>query len=453
MIKDRKIFLILIALSLIALGLIILTARKEKIPEVLLLEEGREILRVKEEVKAISAFSVKENTEEAIKEILEKIKESFKEDSPEFTFLFSTVGYDYQKIIEEIKKEWPKIKIYGGTSMLAVQSEKGFHQGEKSLTLMAISSPRIIFGVGGADVEKVKSAKQAGRQAILSAIENAEQQGKIPQIVLITGSVFNEEELLSGIEEIIGKEVPIVGGSAADNDITGQWKQFANNQVFSNGVSLAAIFTDLKVSSVFEAGYLVTKEKGVITKAKGRIIYEIDNLPAAEVYNQWTEGLIREKLERGGIVADKTTFYPLAKIIRGKDGQVHYLSIHPLSVNLPEKSLTVFANVEKGEEVLLMKGTWEILLNRARSTPLKCLEKGGFERNQAYFGLYTFCAGPMLAIPEEERIKMPLLIKESIGDQVPFVGTFTFGEQGYLAGVGNRHGNLINSMVIIGPKK
>jgi len=451
MTKDRKILLGVIILAVIALVIVALTARKEETPGISL-QKGEQVLPQKGEVKAVSAFSVKEDTQEAIGEVLTKIKNNFRQESPQFAFLFTSVGYDYEKIIKEIRTQWPKIKIYGGTSMLAVQTDQGFHQAKKSLGLMAISSPKIIFGVGGADIEKSRSAKEAGRQAILSAIKNARQQGKKPKIVLITGGVGNEEEVISGIEEVIGREVPILGGSAADNDISGKWKEFANNQVFSNGVSLAAIFTDLKVSSVYEAGYLVSKEKGIITKAEGRTIYEINNQPAAEVYNQWTGGIVDQELKKGGSVLSKTTFYPLAKILKSEEGQVYYLSIHPLSVNLPEKSLTVFANVKKGDEILLMKGNWEILLNRAHSVPLKALEKEKIDKNQAYFAVYTFCAGTMLAIPEEERIKMPVLIKGAIGENVPFIGSFTFGEQGYLPGVGNVHGNLVNSIVVIGPK-
>ena len=50
-------------------------------------------------------------------------------------------------------------------------------------------------------------------------------------------------------------------------------------------------------------------------------------------------------------------------------------------------------------------------------------------------------------ISEEERAKMTLLINSELGG-IPFIGTFTFGEQGFIPGVGNMHGNLVNSMII-----
>jgi len=451
MTRDRKIIWGLIILVVIILLLIGLIPKKKEAPEISLQKE-KQVLYPKEEVKAVSVFSTQSDTQKAVEEIITKIKQGFKEKSPQFIFLFSTVGYDYEKIIKEIKNTWPKVKIYGGTSCLAVQTEKGFHQAEKSLAGLAITSEKIKFGVAGVNIKEFDSPKEAGKKAIELALNDAKVSGEKPKVVLITGSVGHEEELISGIEEVIGKDVPIIGGSAGDNDITGKWKQFANDKVFSSGVALAVLFTDLKVAISYEAGYFLTTEKGIITKAKGRTIYEINNQPAAEVYNKWTEGVIKEELEKGGSVLSKTTFYPLAKVLKGREGQTYYLSIHPLSVNLPEKSLTVFTNVKEGDEISLMKGNWEILLNRALNTPSVLLEKEKIEPNEPYFALYTFCAGTMLAIPEKERLKMPLLLKQGLGN-IPFIGTFTFGEQGYLPGVGNVHGNLVNSIVVVAPYK
>ncbi len=312
--------------------------------------------------------------------------------------------------------------------------------------MMGVSSENMSFGVGGANITKEASAIMAGTNAITNAIENAGREGEIPKLVLITAAPGAEEDIIQGIEDVIGQNVPIMGGSSGDNTIEGYWKQFVNDKVYDNGISLTAIFTDLKIGFAFEAGYLVSEYQGNITRGEGRVIYEIDNLPAAEVYNNWSNGAIEDYLEDGGTVLSETTFYPLAKVLIGEDESVSYLSIHPLSVNGTDKSLTVFANVEEGESIQLMHGTWDLLLNRAQTTPQNALVNGSVGKGEGAFGLYTFCAGTMLAIPEEERPKMPLLVEETIG--IPFIGTFTFGEQGYLPGIGNRHGNLVNSMVI-----
>jgi hypothetical protein len=35
----------------------------------------------------------------------------------------------------------------------------------------------------------------------------------------------------------------------------------------------------------------------------------------------------------------------------------------------------------------------------------------------------------------------------------PFIASFTWGEQGHFPGVGNKHGNLLSSFLVIGPRE
>ena len=402
-------------------------------------------------VKVSYGWSVKDGMKEAVHEAVSMVKKQLKGVTLDYALLFSTVGYDSEELLQEVRKLLgPNVQIYGGTSCLGVTTRDGFHVGEVgSLALMTILSSEISFGVGGANLE-VSSPREAGKKAILEAIENAGKGRKErPKLVLMTGVPGREEEILLGIEDVLGKEVPVIGGSAADNDISGKWKVFANDHVYSNGVALTVVYTDLKVGWAFQSGYLRTEKQGVITKAEGRVIYEIEHRPAAEVYNEWVGGELSDVLKTGGKILTRTAFCPLAKVIRGKGGETYYLSIHPLSFNLPSKSLTVFANVEEGDAISFLRGNWELLLNRAGTTTMQSRARGIISEEEAVCGIFTFCAGTMLAIPRGEMPKMPLLVNDALGRRgVPFIGTFTFGEQGFLPGVGNKHGNLVNSMII-----
>lgn len=444
---SQKLVLVFVVVSLVV-GIFILKMPGKRISGFVLEPLNREGNNDKD-VLVGYGWSTKNNSKGAIDEAIFSARRQLGGVNPDYVILFSTVGYNFNETISEIKNQFGEnVKIYGGTSMIGVLTKDGFHIGKSgSLALLAVSSPKITFGVGGADLNKL-SPQEAGKEAISSAIENAGMKGKLPKIILMTAAPGKEEEILQGIEEVVGKNVPVIGGSSGDNDLSGKWKQFSNGKVYSNGVTLTAIYTDLKIGWAYEAGYEKSENVGVITKADGRIIYEIDNKPAAEVYNNWTNGIIEDKLKTGGSVLLETVNYPLAKVLNGKHKESRYLSIHPLSVNLPEKSLTVFANVNEGDKILLMHGGWELLLNRAQTTPAKALSSENISSKDVYFGIYTYCAGTLLAIPEEERDSLPLLVNNVLGNK-PFVGTFTFGEQGFIEGVGNEHGNLVNSMVVV----
>lgn len=370
--------------------------------------------------------------------------------SPDFVFVFSSIVYDESILINEIKNLLPASKIYGGTSSLGPMTTKGYLGSEKqSVGIMGIARPEIIWGVGGADLDETP-ALQAGKEAISGALENAgQEQGQKPAIVFMTAAPGKEEKIIQGIEQVIGDEVPIFGGSSGDNEIIGKWKQFANTQVYKNGVALAVAFTDLKVAYAYEAGYPVTEETGTVTRAEGRIIYEINERPAAQVYNEWTGGVFSEQIEKGGKVwgiLTEATLYPIAKVLQIPGKEPFHLAVHPLSIH-PDLSLEVFADVKDGDEIALLHGNWEILLNRFKTTPEKAMKRFRIKKGGGIFALYTFCGGTLLAIPENERSKMPLLLKNTIGN-TPFIGNFTFGEQGFIPDIGNQHGNLVNSIVI-----
>lgn len=83
------------------------------------------------------------------------------------------------------------------------------------------------------------------------------------------------------------------------------------------------------------SGYLPTNKKGIITKAQGRTIYEIDGKPAAIVYNEWTDGAISEYLEKGGIILAPTTLKPIGRIIGEVMGIKNYLLSH-LTLSYPK---------------------------------------------------------------------------------------------------------------------
>jgi hypothetical protein len=85
---------------------------------------------------------------------------------------------------------------------------------------------------------------------------------------------------------LIDTNIPIAGGSAADNTIEGHWNQFANGVVYSGGVVVTAMFPSTGVHSFFWSGYYTTEHRGTVTQASGRTIHTIDNRPAAEVYKK-----------------------------------------------------------------------------------------------------------------------------------------------------------------------
>jgi len=442
---NKKILIGLLALTAIVLGVWLVSVSypgKERPLKVLLPEKKPT------EVKDVGyGWSVKDTPKEAVEEAVAMMKEKMGGKTPKYVLTWYTIGYDKTIVQKELKRLLgSNVQIQGNSSAVAVMTPDGYHVGKVgSIAVLGIASDKVDIGVGGASLEEM-TPREAGKAAIQEAMANSGKTGK-PQFVYITASPGKEEEILLGIEDVIGTDIPVIGGSSGDETLKGKWSNIANDKIYTNGVVLGTVYTDLKIGRDAEFGYMKSVEKGIATKAKGRILYEIDGKPAAQVYNQWTGGHFDKEYKEGGMILAEATFYPIAKIIHGKTGQTYLAVSHPGIINLPEKSITMFTNIETGDELQLLHGNWEWLVNRAQSTARKAMLSENISPGGGLFAFYTFCAGTLLAIPETERPKVPYLLKGELGD-VPFIGGFTLGEQIFLPGVGNRHANLVNSLAI-----
>jgi hypothetical protein len=182
-----------------------------------------------------------------------------------------------------------------------------------------------------------------------------------------------------------------------------------------------------------------------VTRASGRTIHEIDGKPAAVVYDAWTGGILGDQITGGNVLA-RTTLAPLGRQIGAVMGVPYFCLVHPDAVT-SDSGLSLFARVSEGDELILMQGTTEGLQERAGRVAQAALEQAGWRPSQVAGALVIFCAGCMLTVRDQMPAVVDSLKRALPG--VPFLGAFTFGEQGCLMGGENRHGNLMISVTLL----
>jgi hypothetical protein len=252
----------------------------------------------------------------------------------------------------------------------------------------------------------------------------------------------------------VGKNTVILGGTAGGS----VFGVFGEEKVYSRGVSLAVIYTDLPLGWTFEGGFDVRDEhSGVVTRVDGQALVEIDNRPALDVYNEWLGGEIDKILREVGkpdVIRDLLTLHPLYRKYLSPNGQSYFLFSHPWPKDdtLKDKSVMTSTKIKSGERIYLSNGTWETLLNRIGSLPKNAKLNGRMAIDEKpLFSIGYICGGVMGTIPENERGKMAFLINYS-NNSAAFIAPFTWGEQGHFSGIGNKHGNLTTSFLVIGKR-
>lgn len=397
-------------------------------------------------MKISTAWSVKKSGEEAAEEAFTSLMSKLT-DPPDILLVHSSCLYDNTAVLKKLRRLAPETPTQGGTSCLGVMTEEGYFSREgRGLGLFSISDPDGAYGCGISPFGNDPLA--ATRSALEQAVKNAGRVGESPAAVIVSPAPGGEERVIEAIEEYIGPHVPIIGGSTADNDMSGQWQQFADETVVNNGVSIAVLYPTGDIGYAFHSGYEPTAHRGRVTRADGRTLFEIDGRPAARVYNEWTNGLIADLLPQGGSMVPAASFTPLGRAVSQVGGVSFFQLSYPAEA-LPGEALLIFTEVNQGDEVVLMRGDRESLVSRAGRVATVALDAAPFPAEEIQGALTLFCTGCMLVVQDRlddiaENLRTSL-------HGVPFLGAFTLGEQGCFLGGENRHGNLMIAVLVFGP--
>lgn len=381
----------------------------------------------------------KEATEEAFYDLTARMP-----GPPGFLLVFYTEVYNPQVICSTLFRLAPEIPVHGASSCRGIMTDSGFIPGRPGvLGLLGIHDPDGSYGVGlrsyGGNPER------AAAEALVTSLKNAGRPGESPHFVWINSTPGHEEKLLAGIESVLGPNVPVLGGSAADDTISGNWSIMGDSTISKEGIAVTSVFSSVEPGFSFHSGYSPTSYFGAATKTDGRILREIDGRPAALVYDEWTGGAVTPALTKGGNVLEATNWYPLARFDHDLGKVPLYLLSHPERV-LSDGSMTLFTDIEDNDKITLMTGNRKSLVNRAARVVESVLSNNDCRPEHITGALIVFCAGSMLAVQDDvDEVQSKI---ESVLGAVPFLTIFTFGEQGCLTEGANYHGNLMISVIL-----
>lgn len=365
---------------------------------------------------------------------------------PGIVIAVSTVSYALEEIVATLREVAGDVPFQGGTSCGGVMTDEGFFGVEgRGLALFGLADEGGQFGVGVAEIGK--NPRESGKIAIERAMKAAGCEGEMPSAIWMITTPGGEEEVVRGIEDVVGPSVPLVGGSAADDTIEGNWRQLSRDGVHTNSVSVVAIYASGRVACAFHSGYDPTSHTGVVTKSNARTIQEIDGRPAARVYDEWTAGAIGDTLDTGGPLLAKTNLHPLGRKVSEVRGVPYFVLSHP-ERSFADGSMHLFTDVAPGERLVCMTGSVDNLVERAGNVVRSAAKAGDLGADDVTAGLVIFCGGCFLTVRERIGEVHQKLVDAM--DRKPFLTAFTFGEQGRVGDAGNRHGNLMISALLLG---
>ena len=190
-----------------------------------------------------------------------------------------------------------------GSSCLGCSDQFGINSElPNSATLFLLDDKEGHYGVGSADL--ADNCRKSASDALEQAMEKAGKPNELPALIWCLQAPGNEEQVLAGLQDLVGDKVPIFGGSSADNDVAGDWLQYDGNVLYGNGVVVLALYGSTPLSTYFSSGYSASTSVGTVTAVDGRTLQSIDHKPAASVYNDWLAQEGKAPLQEGSILME-----------------------------------------------------------------------------------------------------------------------------------------------------
>ena len=387
----------------------------------------------------IEAFASELPAEQAVATVLDSLKNS--DLQPDLLI----IAFNTDLAASQLKHQFTECfdcPILAGSSCLGgLTLNAPTHTAHSTISVLAIQDPEGDYAVG--ECQLCEDPRSAAANALDTALDRSQRGAESPALIWCMLPPGHEEDILNGFADVVGPQIPVLGGSSADNDVSGQWQQFSQAQSGQSHIVVAVFYPSTPIGISFSSGYEPSGKTGIATSVDERSLAAIDGQTAANHYNDWSEQSIKEQLDGGNVLA-LTTLYPLGRKIPSPSGVDDYLLSHPDAVT-ESGALSLFSVIEEGEELHLMQGSRDSLVQRA-GTVLENASQLIPDTHTPKGALMIYCAGCMLTIDDD--IQDMVSHTQKAAQKMPLLGFYTFGEQGCFLDGQNRHGNLMISAVV-----
>jgi hypothetical protein len=341
----------------------------------------------------------------SVEELESRLEDALKEGTkPTLAIVFSSVAHDLKAVGAAFAKH--DIGVFGASAHAEIFNDE-VH--EESIVAMLLDVSRNAYQLRvfqGQEKSSVQVGKSVGEWA-KTFCDNP------VFMVMSAGYRANGEDIVNGIVEAMGRQVPLFGGMAGDDYKVQESFVFDGSRVISNGVS-ALIFDGnvIGLQGVAFSGWKGIGTTKTVTKAQGNVVYEIDGEPALDMYTKY--------LDFGGKPADiaVASQYPL---LLNRDDGSSVLRV-PLHIN-DDKSLVYAGSVPEGSKVRFGMASGPEIIDRA------------IEQITAFKQQALKCEAIVLFSCGARHIAFGPMVEDEISAvrnlwNVPLVGFFTSGEIG-----------------------
>ncbi|MCD4689817.1 MAG: FIST C-terminal domain-containing protein, partial [Desulfuromonadaceae bacterium] len=237
-------------------------------------------------------------------------------------------------------------------------------------------------------------------------------------------------QLLDGLYDTVGPEFCYFGGGTGNCLDFSNSRQMTERGLVSQGVSASSI-RGCRMSAGVGHGWVPSGSPLVVTRAEGRVVFELDGRAALDVYAERLVGISSDSL------AETFMRYPLG-ICYGPD---RFIVRDPLRV-FQDTALQFISDVPSQAVAYIMEPKPDPGYTMASSLSQKALG----ELAKPRFALISYCVSRVALLGSGYQAEIRSLVAP-FGGQVPFLGLLASGEIGAYADVPQFHNKSISLLM------
>jgi hypothetical protein len=327
---------------------------------------------------------------------------------PTLAFAFVSFSFPITRMMDIFKEE--HIPLFGSSSggEILFDREKNY-VGEKSavIVLTDISADSYQIHLVSKDMA---TSYVLGKQLGEKISRSYRQPGAI---VMATGLSMDGQALVNGICKKVGRHLPLYGGLAGDDSRFLQTFVFTEEAITDQGaIVLVLNQSKIELTGMINSGWISLGAEFTVNRAEGNIVYEINGLPALDMYKDYLN-VLETDLPAIGVE------YPF--LVNVDNGSTVLRAV--TGINREDRSLIFAGTVPQGAKVSFSISPGFEIMENTRDKIIAFHR----ENKRADLLLLFSCIARLIALGPLVSTEIKLA---AIKWKRPLAGFFTYGEIG-----------------------
>lgn len=324
--------------------------------------------------------------------------------SVDIVFVFGEINalrdYNHYKLLKNI---YPNAHVVGTSTAGNILDDE--------LSQYSVIATAVSFDTGHVEIESAVLDANSLEDDAKALVANLQQDGLKHLFVLAQGLTIDGSKVVQGLNS---SDITITGGFAADSYTFEQTFVFADEKHDENmAVAIGFYGESIHIGIGCKAGWEEFGAHRVVTKADGNIVYEIDNKPALELYENYLGEYIKD-LPASGLL------FPLS--VKSDENEKNEVIRVMMRIN-EDNSIVFAGDVPQNSTVRLMKTNVENLIDGA-ALVANTIKPYNDKRSLT---LAVSCSGRQSVLKQlvDEEIDV---MHEILPDVTQIVGFYSYGE-------------------------